>query len=259
MEITLKNGNRCAQYFSGNMDEDSISFIFRGCKYNFSREVLNFIDSNWDSVLLNNPRCYNGKLYNILDIVVGDNRIDVIYDMVDYKTVLATRNDEYKKFNNSFQTNHLSVAGILKTSDNKILIGSDLSFKNGLQSWKFPGGFFDAEKDKSILNCLYRECEEEIGSYTFMDIKIINISKNLSHNFTAIICLAALKETSADILEYNIKNKNAIIDNYEMQTIKFIEFNKHKIQELLDCELISLSPTTLLGLNELMTNHNLNK
>ena len=73
------------------------------------------------------------------------------YDIIDYKTSIATKKEEYKQFSNKYISNHLCIAGILKTSDNKLLIGSDLRFRNNLQSWKFPGGFFDGEKDKTII------------------------------------------------------------------------------------------------------------
>ncbi len=252
MYIDLKN-NQYLQYFSGTLLPDSINFIYQKQNHNFDDETLKFIENNWRKEIAKNPKIYNGKLYDIIDIIVDkDNKIDIIYDIIDYKTSIATKKEEYKQFSNKYISNHLCIAGILKTSDNKLLIGSDLRFKNNLQSWKFPGGFFDGEKDKTIIDCLKRECMEEIGKYTFLNSSIINISKNIKHNFTSIICLSDLKETSEQILEYNEKNKDKIVDNYEMQIIKLIDFKKEKIQEILECEFISLSPTAILGLNELI-------
>ena len=252
------NYNQYFQHFSGNLPQNNINFIYHQQNHNFDIETLKFIEDNWQKEVIRNPGVYNGKLYDILDIIVNkDNTINISYDIIDYKTSIATKKKEYKELNNDYFSNHLSVAGILKTSDNKILIGSDLTLKNNLQSWKFPGGFFDGEKDKTIMDCLTRECEEEIGKYTFLNSNVINISKNVKHNFTSIICLSNLKETSEQILKYNEKNKNKIVDNHEMQIIKFIDFKKEKIQEILNCELISLSPTAALGLSEIITNINL--
>ena len=250
MHINL-NHHQYLQYFSGKLPLDSISFIFKHINHSFNRETLKFIEDNWQNEVIKNPNIYNGKLYDIVDINVNkDNTINIFYDIIDYKTSIATKKKEYKELNNSYFSNHLSIAGILKTADNKILIGSDLTFKNNLQSWKFPGGYFDAEKDKTIMDCLIRECKEEIGNYTFLNSNIINISKNIKHNFTSIICLCNLEETSKELIKYNAENKANIIDSDEMQIIRFIDFKKEKIKKVLNCELISLSPTTVLGLNE---------
>ncbi len=253
MYINLKN-NKYLQYFSGTLPPDNIDFIYYQQNHNFDRETLKFIEDNWQKEIIKNPGVYNGKLYDILDIIVDkDNTtINIVYDIIDYKTSIATKKKEYKELNNNYFSNHLSVVGILETSDNKIIIGSDLSFKNNLQSWKFPGGFFDAEKDKTIMDCLIRECGEEIGKYTFLNSNIINISKNIKHNCTVVICLCNLKETNEQIFEYNEKNKDKIIDNHEMQVIKFIDFKKEKIEEMLNCELVSLSPSTIIGLNSIL-------
>ncbi len=241
------------EYFSGALPPDNINFICQKQNHNFDKETLKFIEDNWQKEIIKNHGVYNGKLYDILDIIVDkDNIINIVYDIIDYKTSIATKKKEYKELNNNYFSNHLSVVGILKTSDNKILIGSDLSFKNNLQSWKFPGGFFDAEKDKTIIDCLIRECGEEIGNYNFLTSNIISVSKNIKHNFTIIVCLCNLKETSEELLKCNEKNKDKIIDNHEMQIIKFIDFKKEKIQEILNCELVSLSPSTIIGLNKLI-------
>ena len=241
-------------YLDREISLENVVFLYKRTPFPLDADINDFIEKNWEKNKAKSPDIYNGKLYNLVDVVKDDGCFTFFYDVMDYKTLIATKEIEFKKRCPDYKPVYLVVTGILKTSDNKILIGSDLRLKNNLQSWKFPGGFFDVEQDKTILDCLQRECQEEIGSFAFLDPKIINISKNLDHNFVAVICLVPIKETSDEVLAFNSKNKDKIIDSNEMQVIKFLDFESSSIADILNSNLISLSPTTLIGLKQIQVN-----
>jgi ADP-ribose pyrophosphatase YjhB (NUDIX family) len=236
-------------YLDELTDENRINFVFEKQNIEFTQDIIDFIENKWKENLLKDPNVYNGKLFNILNAENTKDGINIHYDIIDYKLSLATRD---KRYTGNYVTYHLAVGGMILTKDNKLLIGSDLSFRNNLQFWKFPGGYFEANKDKGIYDCLIREYEEEIGKFELYDGKVLIIAKDLTKKFAIITYFSKCKQTSREILEYNQQNKQSIADNKEMQAIKFIDFDRKKITDLLDCELIALSSSVKISLYSIL-------
>ena len=229
---------------------DQIKFVYQKREHSFSKKEVSFINQNWLKQKSNHPKIYNGRLYDITDIKIG-KKITLYYDIIDYKTRIAAEQPAFKKLCPLYQPVHLVAIAVLKTSDDKILIGSDLSFRNKLQFWKLTGGFFDADKDTTILDCLKRECQEEIGSFTFLNYKITNISKNTKSNFIAVSCLIDIQESSQEVTEFNTKHREEIPDYYEQNSFCFIDFKPKKIAEVLNCPFISLASSARVALESL--------
>ena len=229
---------------------DQIKLVYKKRNQLFSKKESLFIKQNWLKQKALHPKIYNGHLYDITNIKIGE-KITLYYDIIDYKTRLAAEQDAFKKLCPSYQPVHLVAIAILKTSDNKILIGSDLTFKDKRQFWKLTGGFFDADKDKTILDCLKRECQEEIGSFTFLNYKVTNISKNTKSNFIAVNCLIDIQESSQEVAEFNAKHRKEIPDHYEQNTFCFVDFKPKKIAEILNCPFISLDSSARVALESL--------
>lgn len=238
-------------YFKKPVPLEQIKFVYQKRGHRFSQKEIAFINQNWNTQKKSHPEIYNGRLYDITNIQVG-KEITLYYDIFDYKTMLAAEENSFQKMAPDYRPVHLTVTGILKTKDNKILIGSDLTLKNQVLSWKFPGGFFDADKDKTIWDCLTRECREEVGSFTFLNTKVINIVKNNTYHLISVICLTEIQETSKEVADFNTKHKDEIPDHHELQILSFMDFNRQKIADALDCSLISFSPTTRVGLESLL-------
>jgi 8-oxo-dGTP pyrophosphatase MutT (NUDIX family) len=249
MKLISYKGNDYQIYLDELVDENKINLVPRSFDIKFNQNVIDFIEERWKENILKNPNSYNGKLFNVLDIEFTADGINIYYNTIDYKLSLATRD---KRYTGDYITYHLAVGGMILTKDNKLLIGSDLSFRDNLQFWKFPGGIFEVDKDKTIYDCLERECEEEIGKFKLYDSKILVIAKDLTKKFTIVTYFSKCEQTSEEILEYNQKNKQSIPDNKEMQVIKFIDFDRDKILEILDCRLISLSSSVKISLYSIL-------
>jgi len=243
-------------YFEGIIEEKNINFLEKKQKKILSQAALSFIEKKWQEAVKKDPTIYNGTLLDVLSVESRGDLIEIANDYTDYKISLVTRSSDYSPFikEGNYSSNHLSIAPLIKTQDNKIIIGSDLTFKNKLQSWRLPGGYFDPAVDKTILDCIQRELSEELGAYTVANNKIIGISKNLNHNFTLMTCLIDCPKTSDEIIAINNNSKEILKDYEEMQIIKFIDFDKEKIQELLSHDLISLSPSTTISFKLLELN-----
>ncbi len=250
MKLYNHKDNNYHLYFNGCIEEKNINFIYKKQKKTLSQDALNFIEDKWKLAVEKNPNDYNGCLLDILSVNKQKENLVLLCDYTDYKNTIGTRNKGYAKFRDEgqYSSNHLSISPLIKTKDDKILIGSDLSFRNKLQSWKFPGGYFDPSIDKTISDCVERELKEELGFLPITNNKIIGISKNLNHNFALITCLIDCNKTSDEIIVINDNSKNELEDHEEMQTIKFIDYNKESIASLLHCNLISLSPSTIISL-----------
>jgi ADP-ribose pyrophosphatase YjhB (NUDIX family) len=249
LQVYNYKGNKYCLFFSGCIEEQNLELVYKKKPKVLSLDASDLIEAEWKKRTQENPNDYNGTLLDIISVECTKNAVKIFYDYTDYKMTVGTRSKNYLKFKDTGQyyTNHLSVAPLVRTKDNKIIIGSDLSFKNGLQSWKFPGGYFDPSVDKLLSDCAKRELKEEIGELSILNGKIISITQNLKHSFSFVTFLMDCKESSDQVLDIHQKSEKTK-NSDEMKVIKFIEFTNTGVSSVLDCEFISLSPSTALSL-----------
>jgi len=235
----IYNNNLYNIYFQGNVNCNEIKLVYSPQKKNISQEGLNFINENWQKISEKNCGAYDGDLIELIDF-----RNNTIYfDYTKFSYTLATKKSEWK---DKYKSNHIACGVIIKTTDNKFLITSDLTFRNNIQNWKFIGGFMEKE-DKTIFDCIKRESEEESGLSKYItDYNIIGIY-GTGHS-CGICGISNVSLSSKEIINYIQENKENIKDSYETAIVRAIDFDTKNIQNLLDCPLLNFGSMTTLNL-----------
>ncbi|MDD2839704.1 MAG: NUDIX hydrolase [Rickettsiales bacterium] len=236
----LYNNNLYKIYFQGNIDCNKIKLIHSPQKKDISQEGYNFIANNWQKVIEKSTSTYDGDL---VELVAFKNKT-LYFDYTKYSYTLATKKSEWK---DSYKSNHIACGVVIKTSDNKFLIASDLKFRDNIQKWKFIGGFMDKE-DKNIFDCVKREAEEETGLSKY--ITNYNIISIYGTGHSCCVCgISNISLSSKEIIHYIQENKEHIKDSHETAIVKAVDFNTKNIQNLLDCPLLNFGSMTSLNLH----------
>lgn len=239
----LCNDNLYKIYFQGNIDCNKIKLIHSPQKKDISQEGYDFIEQNWQKVVERSNNAYDGDLIELIDF-----KDDTLYfDYTKYSYTLATKKPEWQTVNKgSYKSNHIACGIIIKTTDNKFLIASDLKFRENIQNWKFIGGFMEKE-DKTLFDCVKREAEEETGLSKYItNYKIIGIYAT-GHS-CGITGISEISLTSKEVIDYIQNNKENIKDSHETAIVKAINFDSKSIQNLLDCPLLNFGSMTIFNL-----------
>ncbi len=233
--------------YHGHTDESRVKLIYRKTEKELSAEAEAFIEENWKSRLQKDSRIHNGKLIDFLGIRQEDERIEFLYSDTSFKLSCGTRHSGYSAFlNDNYHSNHVAIQAAIVTGDSKILIGSDLTYWNNLLSWKFPGGYFDLDKDLLFSDCAKREISEELGSLPITDFHISLIAKNIPKRFVTVGMTCCTKMSSNELMQ--VINANNPPDRYEMNQIQFIDMIPEKIQQFLDRKDLTTSPSATIFL-----------
>lgn len=194
--------------------------------------ILNATEKNFDyqsMYYLNKTKKYNIN-ENILDINcinIDDNNVIIECAQTSYQLYKDTSQKEYlcHILNGNYFSNHLSCGAFLKTTDNKYIF---IKNKNGI---KLFGGFFDFNKDKTVLDCISREILEELGKIIFQTVDMELLIFNKKYHYTGLIFNITTKSSSQDILQDFYPNQEVedllIIDNLDL-------LNKYELSPLLE-------------------------
>lgn len=148
-------------------------------------EVRNRINDHWKRKIYHNDQLYNGDIYSINNISLGEDSVTIELCKSDYAHYVYTLDG---KCEHDLSCRAIAVGALIKTSDNKLALGkmaNHTSFPNVIQC---PGGCIEfADSHLGIINplrTLRRELLEEIG----IDIDGIEVArpyiivrKNLSY------------------------------------------------------------------------------
>lgn len=246
MELDFYN-NHYMIHFLGSINPDDIELIYKPQEKYFSDEAKNFIETNWKNEIAKNNNTYDGDLFELISLEKINDKLKLYYDYTKYSYTRACRSKEYEKFiqQNCYVSNHISIATIIKTTDNKFLIGSDLNQVNGIQKWKFTGGFWE-KCAPTIFDNVKKEINEEIGNIKLKNTKVIGIES--CNRMTSIMTLSEVDMSSKELSNFIIANKNNAVDSYEMSDIKFIDLTKDAINNFLNDKSVKVGNTGAFGL-----------
>lgn len=252
MNLNFYNNNYDI-HFIGFIGVDKIEQVYEPKEKYFSKEAKELIDKNWKDFVAKNQNAYDGDLFNFISLENYNDNIKLYYDYTKFSYTKTCRTKDYKKFTDTgnYTSNHISIPTIIKTIDNKILIGSDLTRVNGIQKWKFPGGIWEKCAPKIIDN-INKEINEEIGNIELKNIKIICIAT--CKNATCITSFAEIGMNSKEFEKFIINNRKNAVDSYEMSEIKFIDLTKEGIENFLNDKSIALGSMGAISLYALMKN-----
>ena len=245
-------------YFKGYILESDINLFYSPREKFFSEEALKIIENKWNELKNKSPssEIYDGDLFELIDVKENSGKLDLYFDYTKYRYTIASRSKEYVKCveNGDYSSNHISIPTIIRTSDNKFPIGSDLKLKNNKPIWKFVGGYWE-KSALTIFDNVKKECEEEIGLGNHIsDCKVLGIASN--NHATYIITFVDCSLTSEEIIEYLEKNRENISDSSEMTKINFIDLKYESIDNLINDDSIYLGGGTRFSLYSLKNNIN---
>lgn len=232
-------GNSYTVHFLGCIDEKDIKLVYSHVDKKLSREARDLIEKRWQEHIENDAGAYDGDLVEFISIEKSGDGLILYYDYTKYRYTLTCRRDIYKPFieQGNYVSNHIAIPTVIRTTDNKILIGSDLKKINNLPKWKFPGGYWE-KADGGIVDNIKRECCEEIGYSEFLNVKIIGIES--CKNMTCITAFAEVNMTSEELAKYIQNNKANAVDSSEMAEIRFLDFNESELNHVLADKTITL-------------------
>ena len=171
----------------------------------FSDEAEDFIDKNFLKEQKKNKNIVNYNLFGLRNFETYGGKIFISFEKGDYKTYLASKTEEYKKFiaEKNFFIVPISVTTIITTKDNKIL-----TFIDGKNNCILPSGVIKEEDvngdNMDILNCIDRTFKSM--DLQPLDSKIIGIYK--SKNSCVIILNQKIDKKSSDMDGVNFINNN---------------------------------------------------
>lgn len=191
-----------------------------------SEEARKFIDDNFLEEQKKDDKLFNGDLIGLSNFDFYGGKIFINYEKGDYKTYLATKNPEYKKYikNNEFFIVPMGVINIVVTRDNKIILGSPEG-----KDYKLSGGFIDFRDLNNgkidFTKCANRETIEEIGDIRLNNNLLIGVY-NLDC-CCSIVMSHSTDYTSKEIEEIWKNNHN--FDRYEMEDMLFLKNKEEDI------------------------------
>ena len=246
MELDFYN-NHYVVHFLGSINPYDIELIYKPQKKYFSDEAKNFIETNWKNEIAKNNNAYDGDLFDFISFEKNNDKLKLHYDYTKYRYTRACRSKEYEWFiqQNCYVSNHISIGTIIKTTDNKFLIGSDLRKVDGIQKWKFPGGFWE-KCAPTIFDNVKKEINEEIGNIELKNTKVIGMES--CNRMSSIITLSEVDMSSKELSNFIIANKNNAVDSHEMSDIKFIDLTKYAINNFLNDKSVKVGSTGAFGL-----------
>lgn len=111
---------------------------------------------------------YNGTFTRLADHRIEGETLHLDVEMTDYASHLATRGAPYESDN---LANSLSVAGLLHTDDDRLVLGRRAADENTTETGRYgmPAGHVDTAEEAYSLdtdtldNPVYREVKEELG------------------------------------------------------------------------------------------------
>ncbi|MDR1499124.1 MAG: hypothetical protein LBS34_02460 [Rickettsiales bacterium] len=196
----------------------------------FSDEAREFIDKNFEKEMSKEPTMFNGHILGLVSFETYGGKMFVSYEKGDYKTFMATKNPDYRRFieEGCFFMIPIGVGNIILTRDNKIITGGVKKKK------KLPGGLLsidDIEDEKiDLLHCAKREISEEIGNLEIYDSELIGVLKNTNCTFSA---YHKTDYTSAQVLNIWNSNREKLEDGWEMENMTFIDNNIKSIGKVI--------------------------
>lgn len=195
------------------------------------QRIRNRIDDHWKQKTSYNDQLYNGVIYSINNISLGEDSVTIDLGKSDYAHYVYTLDG---KCENDLSCRAVAVGALIKTSDNKLALGkmaNHTSFPNVIQC---PGGCIEFEDSHlgiiDPLRTLRRELLEEIG----IDIDGIEVAKpyiivrkNLS--YIGLCYVIQLTETSQQLydtfLRLTQKGKS------ELSDIIYIENDRNSVRK----------------------------
>ena len=150
-------GNSYVVHFLGEIDANNVNYIYSPQKKNISVEGEEIRNTKWQENLIKDPKCYDGDLVEFVKLENNGDKINLYFDYTKYSYTVATRSAEYKHLleKGEYVSNHIAIPCIIKTTDNRMLIGSQLTKVNGVLKWKFAGGVWEKKTKITIANLCY--------------------------------------------------------------------------------------------------------
>ena len=226
-------GNSYVVHFLGEIDANNVNYIYSPQKKNISAEGEQIRNQKWQENLIKDPKSYDGDLVEFIKLENNGNKIDLYFDYTKYSYTIATRSAEYKHLleKGEYVSNHIAIPTIIKTTDNKMLIGSQLTKVEGVLKWKFTGGFWE-KKAETVLDNVNKEIQEEIGDLQISNPKIIGIFS--VKNSTTIITTAEVNMTSNQLKQFMEDNKDTVPDSWEMSEIQFVNIDEYTLNSFIN-------------------------
>lgn len=232
--LILEDIKKCIFLYDEKINIDNVETNYINEFKHFSEESKEFIDNNFKKEREKNSKTFNGNVLGFVSFENFSNKIHVGFERGEFKHILASKNEMYKKF--IFQNDFFMVAigglNIIKTKDDKIFLGCPNENKLG---YKFPGGYFDSSDVKhnkiQILEAIERECKEEIGDLKTKETELIGIF--LNNEGVTFVISSYTDLTSEEILEIYNKNKDILEDSYEMNNLIFVNNDIEDIGNLI--------------------------
>ena len=201
-------------------DVKNVDIIFKKVEKFFDDKSLKYLANTQKYIV-------NEDILDVNNIIIDNNCVKLECDQTSYQLYKDISQKEYlcHILNGNYFSNHLSCGAFLKTTDNKYIF---IKNKNGI---KLFGGFFDFNKDKTVLDCISREILEELGKIDFQTINMELLIFNKKYHYTGLIFNITTISSSQDILQDFYPNQEVedllIIDNLDL-------LNKHELSPLLE-------------------------
>ena len=208
-------------------------YIYSPQKKNISVEGEQIRNQKWQENLIKDPKSYDGDLVEFVKLENDNDKLNLYFDYTKYSYTVATRSAEYRHLleKGEYVSNHIAIPAIIRTTDNKMLIGSQLTKVDGVLKWKFAGGFWE-KKAETVLDNVNKEIQEEIGNLQILNPKIIGIFS--VKNSTTIITTEKVNMTSNQLKQFMEDNKDKVSDSWEMSEIQFVDVDADKLNSFIN-------------------------
>ena len=172
------------QILVDNFNEVKIQLIDN--PYSFNKNTIEIIEETWQKALKTNHLLFSGGMGSVMDMRINQkqNKTLLLYlRKIRFKTFHGLR--ESSPLNMDLSKRPLDcdyplpvgIGSVSVTADNKIIFGirSESTFEPG-QSTSLPSGYYDYDDDKSILETLKKELEQETGVEEYNSIQYLGVT-----------------------------------------------------------------------------------